>query len=466
MYAPVAARLGVDRDIAKVAVLGAMYGQTTGRGAEALHGLETNYPVAMAYLSAAARAAEGGNDLRTRGGRLVRMGGNERPTGPDSGGPIAGRGAGPVRAQRDGAGRGRRVLQDVGGGRPGAARAARRRRAAIVLCLHDELRAPRPDRARCRGRPGPRRLAAGGGPPMAGRRRRTAGASSVASGPVRRRRQRDRPLVGRQVSRTQVSGRASISTSTSPMIFVAVCGGEWVATFGLGHFAGERLHGRRATHQHVTQRFAARSRIVEGIDGFGHVIGILGHRVHHGHRLFTTGRGRHRFAAIGVLLLLPFGQRLDVAALAGPDHPRLGCVRRSPLSAPRRAGSVTVGSCVVVVSTGCHGHGQRSIVMSDDVHARGVPVLSGSTPPRSCIGARHRRGRPPGNGRSWFDDDPATALQFRCQYRCGHVIQGDRRVRCDLCLRRPRRLRTFVRRRRPRRCYRRRHRALRSRVAR
>ena len=65
MYAPVATRLGVDRDIAKVAVLGAMYGQTTGRGAEALHGLEQNYPVAMAYLSAAARAAEGGNDLRT-----------------------------------------------------------------------------------------------------------------------------------------------------------------------------------------------------------------------------------------------------------------------------------------------------------------------------------------------------------------------------------------------------------------
>ncbi len=74
MYAPVAARLGVERDIAKVAVLGAMYGQTTGRGAEALRGLETNYPVAMTYLNDAAARAAGGNDLRTRGGRLVRMG--------------------------------------------------------------------------------------------------------------------------------------------------------------------------------------------------------------------------------------------------------------------------------------------------------------------------------------------------------------------------------------------------------
>ena len=43
MYQPVAARLRVDREIAKVAVLGAMYGQTTGKGAEALAGLERGY---------------------------------------------------------------------------------------------------------------------------------------------------------------------------------------------------------------------------------------------------------------------------------------------------------------------------------------------------------------------------------------------------------------------------------------
>ena len=50
-----------------------MYGQTTGHGAAALRGLELAYPVAMGFLASAARAAEGGNDLRTRGGRLVRM---------------------------------------------------------------------------------------------------------------------------------------------------------------------------------------------------------------------------------------------------------------------------------------------------------------------------------------------------------------------------------------------------------
>jgi DNA polymerase-1 len=73
MYAPVAQRLGVSREIAKVAVLGAMYGQTTGHGAAALRGLDAAYPTAMRYLTDAAREAEAGNDLRTRGGRRVHM---------------------------------------------------------------------------------------------------------------------------------------------------------------------------------------------------------------------------------------------------------------------------------------------------------------------------------------------------------------------------------------------------------
>jgi DNA polymerase I len=137
MYAPVAARLGVDRDIAKVAVLGAMYGQTTGRGAQALRGLETNYPVAMAYLSDAARAAEGGNDLRTRGGRLVPMGGGD-VDGPDSEGRsrAAARGRYGRNAMVQGAAAEffktwtaivRARLAPLDGD------------ARIVLCLHDEL---------------------------------------------------------------------------------------------------------------------------------------------------------------------------------------------------------------------------------------------------------------------------------------------------------------------------------------
>lgn len=74
LYLRVAAQLAVDRATAKVAVLGAMYGQTTGHGAQALQRLSAAYPVAMAYLDHAARTAEAGCDIRTYGGRLVRMG--------------------------------------------------------------------------------------------------------------------------------------------------------------------------------------------------------------------------------------------------------------------------------------------------------------------------------------------------------------------------------------------------------
>jgi DNA polymerase I len=76
MYAPVAQRLGVSREIAKVAVLGAMYGQTTGHGAAALRGLDAAYPVAMRYLTDAARSAEAG----------CRPAHSRRPTRADAGG--------------------------------------------------------------------------------------------------------------------------------------------------------------------------------------------------------------------------------------------------------------------------------------------------------------------------------------------------------------------------------------------
>lgn len=135
MYAPVAQRLGVSRDIAKVAVLGAMYGQTTGHGAAALRGLDAAYPVAMGYLTNAARSAEAGNDLRTRGGRLVRMSGGDDPDADER----------DVRSRAAARGRyGRNAMVQ------GAAaeffktwavivRARLPPNTEIVLCLHDEL---------------------------------------------------------------------------------------------------------------------------------------------------------------------------------------------------------------------------------------------------------------------------------------------------------------------------------------
>jgi len=74
LYAPVAQRLGVERPVAKVAVLAAMYGQRSGAAGEALKGLERAYPVAMALLERAADAGRRGEPLRTYGGRLVPTG--------------------------------------------------------------------------------------------------------------------------------------------------------------------------------------------------------------------------------------------------------------------------------------------------------------------------------------------------------------------------------------------------------
>ena len=74
LYAPVAQRLGVDRPVAKVAVLAAMYGQRSGAAGEALEGLERAYPVAMALLDRAYAAGRRGEPLRTYGGRLIPTG--------------------------------------------------------------------------------------------------------------------------------------------------------------------------------------------------------------------------------------------------------------------------------------------------------------------------------------------------------------------------------------------------------
>jgi DNA polymerase-1 len=136
MYAPVASQLGVDRATAKVAVLGAMYGQTTGNGARALRRLESAYPVAMAYLDAADRSGRAGRDLRTYGGRLIRLGPpvEDRGDEPEAPGRAAARGRYGRNAVVQGAAAELFKVWAV---------TVRARTAAlgaqIVLCLHDEL---------------------------------------------------------------------------------------------------------------------------------------------------------------------------------------------------------------------------------------------------------------------------------------------------------------------------------------
>ena len=74
LYAPVAAKLGVDRPTAKIAVLAAMYGQRSGAAGEALKDLERAYPVAMGLLDRAYADGVARLPVRTWGGRLIRFG--------------------------------------------------------------------------------------------------------------------------------------------------------------------------------------------------------------------------------------------------------------------------------------------------------------------------------------------------------------------------------------------------------
>ena len=135
LYAPVAQRLGVERPVAKIAVLAAMYGQRSGAAGEALKGLERAYPVAMGLLDRAYAAGVRGAPLRTYGGRLI-------PTGSVLTG--AGVGADPALDAARGRFARNAIIQGAAAelfkAWGATVRATTRELGAqVVLCLHDEL---------------------------------------------------------------------------------------------------------------------------------------------------------------------------------------------------------------------------------------------------------------------------------------------------------------------------------------
>ena len=193
MYLPVAAELGVDRPTAKVAMIAAMYGQTTGHGGTAGRGMRAAYPVAMGYLDTADRSARAGRDLRTYGGRLVRMSGGADRAAAESSGARAARGRYGRNAVIQGAAAELFKMWAVTVRARAAALDAR-----IVLCLHDELLVHVPERPR----------GAGGRTWSATAWPRPPGAGRRAAGAVHRRHQH-RPLLGRRerLSHRQVTRR-------------------------------------------------------------------------------------------------------------------------------------------------------------------------------------------------------------------------------------------------------------------
>jgi DNA polymerase I len=129
MYSPVAAELGVDRPTAKVAMIAAMYGQTTGHGGVAGRRMRAAYPVAMGYLDSADRSARAGRNLRTHGGRLILM-----SSEAGSAARLAARGRYGRNALIQGAAAELFKMWAVTVRARGSVAGAR-----IVLCLHDEL---------------------------------------------------------------------------------------------------------------------------------------------------------------------------------------------------------------------------------------------------------------------------------------------------------------------------------------
>ncbi|WP_298989150.1 DNA polymerase [uncultured Pseudokineococcus sp.] len=142
LYSPVAARLGVAREVAKVAVLAAMYGQTSGAAGATLAAMERAYPVATGFLVDAARRGAAGEDVRTAGGRRVRVPAVEEV-------PVEAGAAAVDRERAARAARGRYARNAVVQGsaaelfKAWAATVRARLLASgdgeVVLCLHDEL---------------------------------------------------------------------------------------------------------------------------------------------------------------------------------------------------------------------------------------------------------------------------------------------------------------------------------------
>lgn len=136
LYQTVADQLGVERQVAKLAVLGAMYGATTGESAHVLPRLKRNYPVAMGLLDEAAENGRRQNDVYTSGGRRIRT---NYSSGVD--GDLD-------RARSAAESRGRFARNAIIQGAAAeffkvwavlVRRRARPFGAEVVLCLHDEL---------------------------------------------------------------------------------------------------------------------------------------------------------------------------------------------------------------------------------------------------------------------------------------------------------------------------------------
>ncbi|MFD1829343.1 bifunctional 3'-5' exonuclease/DNA polymerase [Streptomyces desertarenae] len=139
---------GGDRERAKLALLGAVYGQTSGDGLRHLAELRRRFPAAVAYVDEAARAGEEGRLVRTWLGRTCPPAGadgaGDGPAAPDGAGAAEGRPGTTAGARARGRFTRNFVVQGSGADWMLLVLAALRRslagmRAELVFFQHDEV---------------------------------------------------------------------------------------------------------------------------------------------------------------------------------------------------------------------------------------------------------------------------------------------------------------------------------------
>ena len=286
LYAPVAQRLGVERPVAKVAVLAAMYGQRSGAAGEALKGLERAYPVAMALLDRALRRRA----ARRAAAHVRRAAHPDRPV--------------PRRRARSGAD----PALDAARGRfarnaiiQGAAAELFKAWAATVRATTRDLGAAGralPARRAARARAG-RARRRGGGAGRPGARRRLPALGRRRAGAVRRRHLGHRPVVRRQGLTRAAGGCPGASGRT------AARGDRTRERFRCG---GEGLRDRAG-------RSGRRSGLVVVVDGAQEVLEVRAELVGRGDLRGLGGEQARPLLALEVGVVLLLERRDDRAGL-------------------------------------------------------------------------------------------------------------------------------------------------------
>ena len=188
-------------------------------------------------------------------------------------------------------------------------------------------------------------------------------------------------------------------------------GGKWFAALGCRNLCRKGFDRMHSTNQNVAEGLRARLRIIEGLNCGGDcMVRGGGDRVDECHRLLSTVCRRNSRLAVGILLVVPFGERLVIPALTRMEKPSRRLGRRWIDLGFGTGLGIATGVIGRVTPFRYHWHKKSAVGVSYDVH-RGTPnvgLLAYSYP------SQLRAGEPPATARSveWcqvlYEDGPVT----------------------------------------------------------